>query len=89
MLPESKFLGDGELKHALTIEVDKVSASAREKIDKAGGTITLRERDERRSEAPEDVDLAVEGDSRGKLRRSKTVGKGASRKAKKKTSRKR
>ena len=39
-----KLLGDGELKHALTIEVDKVSASAREKIEKAGGTITLREK---------------------------------------------
>jgi large subunit ribosomal protein L15 len=38
-----KILGDGELKHALTIEADKISASAREKIDKAGGTITLRE----------------------------------------------
>ena len=39
-----KLLGDGELKHALTIEVDKVSASAREKIEKAGGSITLREK---------------------------------------------
>src|SRR5207302_910456 len=39
-----KVLGDGELKHALTIEVDKVSESARAKIDKAGGTITIRER---------------------------------------------
>src|ERR1700751_6233397 len=29
-----KILGDGELKHALKIEADKVSASAREKIDK-------------------------------------------------------
>jgi large subunit ribosomal protein L15 len=38
-----KILGEGELKHALTIEADKVSASAREKIDKAGGTITLRD----------------------------------------------
>src|ERR1022692_1432112 len=38
-----KILGDGELKHGLTIEADKVSASAREKIEKAGGTITLRE----------------------------------------------
>jgi large subunit ribosomal protein L15 len=38
-----KILGDGELKHALTIEADKFSASAREKIDKAGGTVTLRE----------------------------------------------
>ena len=39
-----KILGEGELKHPLTIEADKVSASAREKIDKAGGTITLRDR---------------------------------------------
>ena len=38
-----KILGDGELKHALTIEADKVSASAREKIESAGGSITLRE----------------------------------------------
>jgi large subunit ribosomal protein L15 len=38
-----KVLGNGELKHALKIEADKISASAREKINKAGGTITLRE----------------------------------------------
>ena len=38
-----KVLGDGELKHGLTIEADKVSASARQKIEGAGGTITLRE----------------------------------------------
>lgn len=38
-----KILGGGELKHDLTIEADKVSASAREKIEKAGGTVTLRE----------------------------------------------
>jgi large subunit ribosomal protein L15 len=55
-----KVLGDGELKHALTIEVDKVSESARAKIDKAGGTITIRDR---KAFAPasekEDVDLAA------------------------------
>jgi hypothetical protein len=39
-----KILGNGELKHALTLEVDKISASAREKIDKAGGTVTIRDR---------------------------------------------
>ena len=39
-----KILGDGELKHPLTIEADKVSASAREKIEKAGGTVTMREK---------------------------------------------
>src|SRR4051794_5563294 len=38
-----KILGDGELKHGLTIEADKVSTSAREKIEKAGGRVTLRE----------------------------------------------
>src|SRR6201993_1885403 len=37
-----KVLGDGDLKHGLKVEVDKVSATAREKIEKAGGTITLR-----------------------------------------------
>jgi large subunit ribosomal protein L15 len=42
-----KILGDGELKHGLKVEADKVSAAAREKIEKAGGTITLREKAER------------------------------------------
>jgi large subunit ribosomal protein L15 len=37
-----KILGNGELKHALKIEADKVSESARAKIDKAGGTVELR-----------------------------------------------
>ena len=39
-----KILGDGELKHGLKVEADKISAAAREKIEKAGGTITLREK---------------------------------------------
>ena len=39
-----KILGDGELKHAITIEADKISASAREKIEKAGGSVTLRQK---------------------------------------------
>src|SRR4029453_7762862 len=39
-----KVLGRGELKHGLTIEADRVSESAREKIEKAGGTVTLRPR---------------------------------------------
>lgn len=39
-----KVLGRGELKHSLTIEADQVSGSAREKIEKAGGTVTLRQR---------------------------------------------
>jgi large subunit ribosomal protein L15 len=39
-----KILGDGELKHGLKVEADKVSATAREKIEKAGGMITLRDK---------------------------------------------
>jgi large subunit ribosomal protein L15 len=38
-----KILGDGELKHDLKVLVDKISTTAREKIEKAGGTVTLRE----------------------------------------------
>ena len=38
-----KILGDGELKQELKVEVDKISPTAREKIEKAGGTVTLRE----------------------------------------------
>jgi large subunit ribosomal protein L15 len=45
-----KILGNGELKHALKIEVDKISASARSKIEQAGGTIALR--DSRPAEPP-------------------------------------
>lgn len=36
-----KILGDGELAKKLTVDVDKVSASAKEKIEKAGGTVVL------------------------------------------------
>ena len=46
-----KILGDGELKHELKVQVDKISTTAREKIEKAGGTVTLREG--RRSEKSE------------------------------------
>jgi len=38
-----KILGDGEVKHELEVQVDKISATAREKIEKAGGTVALRE----------------------------------------------
>ena len=36
-----KILGDGEVEHKLTVQVDRISASAKEKIEKAGGTVTL------------------------------------------------
>jgi large subunit ribosomal protein L15 len=88
-----KILGGGELKHGLTVEADKVSAAAREKIEKAGGTITPRLRDVRRVQsesAPvDDVDLisngAGEKPSAGKASKAKAA-KSKSR-AKKKTSR--
>ena len=36
-----KFLGSGELKSKLNIEVNKISKSAKEKIEKLGGKVTL------------------------------------------------
>jgi large subunit ribosomal protein L15 len=38
-----KILGEGELKPGLKVQANKVSASAREKIERAGGTVTLLE----------------------------------------------
>jgi large subunit ribosomal protein L15 len=63
-----KILGDGELKHRLTIEADAVSAGAREKIERAGGAITLREEgasSSRESDAAATVSEAAEADARG------------------------
>jgi large subunit ribosomal protein L15 len=45
-----KILGDGELKHGLSVQVEKVSASARQKIEKAGGTILGPQTQERPKE---------------------------------------
>jgi large subunit ribosomal protein L15 len=39
-----KVLGRGELTKKLTLEVDLITASAREKIEKIGGTISIREK---------------------------------------------
>jgi large subunit ribosomal protein L15 len=85
-----KILGGGELKHGLMVEVDKVSAAAREKIEKAGGTITLCDR--RASKVNhENIEPAMEKDSQKpnarKRSRRKTPPKTKSQ-AKKKTSRK-
>jgi large subunit ribosomal protein L15 len=88
-----KILGDGELKHGLTVEADKVSAAAREKIEKAGGTITPRLRDDRRvqneSASVDDVDL-TSNEARVKpsaSKASKTKAAKSKPRAKKKTSR--
>jgi len=36
-----KILGNGEISAALTVEVAKVTESAKQKIESAGGTVTL------------------------------------------------
>lgn len=43
-----KVLGDGDLSHKLTVKVDKVSAGAKEKIEKAGGTVIVPEEAEKK-----------------------------------------
>jgi large subunit ribosomal protein L15 len=89
-----KILGDGELKHALKIEVDKVSAGAREKIDKAGATVELRQprpapapNDEAESEAASDEGAKETGKAKPKAAR-KSAAKSASRAKKTKSSKK-
>jgi large subunit ribosomal protein L15 len=90
-----KILGGGELKHGLTVEADKVSAAAREKIEKAGGTISLRLRDDGRTSKAtvrhEDVDPGTEQVSQkpsARKRSTKKTGPKTKAQAKKKTSRK-
>lgn len=39
-----KILGDGEIKKAVTVKVDAITTSAREKIEKAGGKVEVNER---------------------------------------------
>jgi large subunit ribosomal protein L15 len=53
-----KILGNGELKNGLTIEADKVSAPARQKIEAAGGTIS---QPPRRTELPETTGAETAG----------------------------
>ena len=36
-----KILGQGELKHSLTVQIESISKSAREKIEKAGGKVEV------------------------------------------------
>jgi large subunit ribosomal protein L15 len=80
-----KILGDGELKHALKIEADKVSESAKAKIEKAGGTITMRDRTAQKPAAgAEDVDQTAKESEEAKPKKRST----SASKAKKKTSRK-
>jgi large subunit ribosomal protein L15 len=84
-----KILGDGELKHGLKVEADKVSAAAREKIEKTGGTITLREKAARPQAASVQEASAEEpaGDATSQATRKKKSSRKISAKAKKKASR--
>ncbi len=84
-----KILGDGELKHGLKVEADKVSAAAREKIEKAGGTITLREKAARpqTAAAREGSAAGPAGEAASEGTRKRKSSKKTSAKAKKKASR--
>ncbi len=53
-----KILGDGEISVALNIEVEKISASAKTKIENAGGTATMLV-------PPKEKKLRYAGDSQG------------------------
>ena len=89
-----KILGDGELKHGLKVEADKVSAAAREKIEKSGGTVTLREQRSSPTDATSQSSAAEEAaasdgqPTQDKRAPRRSRGKAKSR-AQKKTSRKR
>ena len=81
-----KILGGGELKHALTIEADKVSESAKAKIEKAGGTVTMRDRSsEKPTATSDDVDQSASGAEAEPKKRATSKAKP---RAKKKTARK-
>jgi large subunit ribosomal protein L15 len=88
-----KILGDGELKHGLKVEADKVSATARDKIEKAGGTVTLRERASLSTGAPTQAS-AAEGSAEANVqatqekKSSRSLRGRTTSRAKKKTSRK-
>jgi large subunit ribosomal protein L15 len=85
-----KILGSGELKHALTIEADKISGSARERIEKAGGTVTLREARKAKDSAEDAVAEKDAGKAKPARKTSgkKTAAKKAGARSKKPTSRK-
>jgi large subunit ribosomal protein L15 len=84
-----KILGDGELKHGVKVEADKVSAAAREKIEKAGGTITLRDKAVRlqATAAYEASSEHPAGESASKMTGKKKSSRKTAAKAKKKASR--
>src|SRR5256886_16203124 len=83
-----KILGNGELKHALKIEADKISASARAKIGKVGGTIALREMRAENVDVTEETLAEAAPKAAAKQASSKKSAAKASPRPKKATSRK-
>src|SRR5947209_3542642 len=80
-----KILGDDEIKHGLTIEADKVTESAKAKIEKAGGSVTMRDRTAEKTAAnAADVDQSPATEKAKPAKRSTSKPKAS---AKKKTSR--
>ena len=80
-----KILGNGELKHALTIEADKISASARAKIDQAGGTFAVRERKSPEAGRPVEDAAVSASQSPGDAAAERPIGKTSKKQPAKKT----
>jgi large subunit ribosomal protein L15 len=66
-----KLLGDGEVTAAYTIAVDAASATARAKIEAAGGTLTLPEQRTRRARGEKKVHSTPAGDKAVRGRKPK------------------
>lgn len=60
-----KVLGSGEIDKALTVRAHRFSASAREKIEKAGGKVEVLDSSKERSAAPKKRKEAVEQEEGG------------------------
>ena len=75
-----KILGEGEIKHALQVQPDRISATAREKIEKAGGTVTLRERHAGEQSKTDVTSSGAEADVVAAAARARTKTKTKSRK---------
>jgi large subunit ribosomal protein L15 len=84
-----KILGDGELKHGLTIEADKFSESARAKIEKAGGSATIREARTTSPQVAEETDAEAAKPVASKRATKKPAAKKKKPAAKKKPAKKR
>ncbi len=67
-----KVLGDGEMTKKLTVDVDRVSASARAKIEKAGGTVVAGDK------KPDPAIAEVDTKKKPKAEKPKAKSEGAS-----------